>query len=678
MHFIRPSANLPSFAANVQRTTNLIMRGPYFLRWVLIKLYLLGALFSVSATAQTPPDEMVRINMNNADIREVIQWVSEQTQKNFIIDPRVKGKLSVLSSQPMTMEEAYQVFLTALDVYGFAVVESGNNVKVIPNAQARSSGLPIVEAFSQGDADSAELVVHVLRIENISAAEVVTVLRPLVPQTGHLAAFPSSNSVIVADRANNIRRLSDLIRQIDATGALQVEVIPLEFATADDIITVIQPLLRQGNQAGSTGVRFASDERSNSILMTGPADARADVRSLIDSLDRPLQGAGNTKVIYLNYIEATEIAGILESMTGTIVEEGQDQRVTVDDISIAVSETTNAIIVSAPPSILESLEAIIADLDIRRSQVLIEALIVEVTDSFALDTEVLWATQNISDNTPAAAISSANLASTTTTGALASNTPNAAFLQGGFNWGFYRNGTLRALFRAIETDNNNNVLSRPSIITLDNEEAEVIVGSNVPFVTGSQVSAATNVNNPFQTIQREDIGITLRITPNINKNQTITLDIEQEVESVREEVLQGASDLVTDIRSISTQVLLNNTEILVLGGLTDERVTRTQSKVPILGDIPLVGRLFRSTSDSVTKQNLMIFIQPTILDEHEDLDRETRERYEAIREVQDNNDQRRTRKEINILLPEWDEANADNRRSEDFDTANTLEELIAE
>lgn len=615
---------------------------------------LLIALLPRLTIAQTPPDEMVRINMNNADIREVIQWISEQTQKNFIIDPRVKGKLSVLSSQPMTMDDAYQVFLTALDVYGFAVVESGNNVKVIPNAQARSSGLPIVEAFGADASNNAELVIHVIKIENISATEVVTILRPLVPQTGHLAAFPNSNSIIVADRANNISRLSDLIRQIDATGAIQVEVIPLEYATADDIINVIRPLVSKGQANASTSVQFASDDRSNSILMTGPVELRTDVRKLIANLDRPLQGAGNTKVIYLNYIEASEMSAILESMTGTIVEEGKDAKVSIEAISIAVSETTNALVVSAPPSVLETIESVIADLDIRRSQVLIEALIVEVTDSFTRETEVLWASQNLSDNTPSAAVSSANLASTTTTSALTSSTPAAAFAQPGFNWGFFRNGSLRALFRAIETDSNNNVLSRPSIITLDNEEAEVLVGSNVPFVTGSQVTSATNVNNPFQTIQREDIGITLRITPNINKDKTITLEIEQEVESVREEAVATAQDLVTDKRSIKTQVLLNDTEILVLGGLLEDRVTKTRTKVPILGDIPLVGRLFRGTSDSVRKQNLMVFIQPTILDDIESLDRETKERYETMRDLQMNNDERRKRKEVNIVLPEWD------------------------
>lgn len=621
------------------------------------RILLLCSLLLVSSglSSQTAPDEMIKINMNKVDIRDVISWMSEQTLKNYIIDPRVKGKLSVLSNKEMTFAEAEQVFLTALDVYGFAIVESGNNVKVIPNAQARSAGLPVVEQFTSND--DGDLVIHVLSVENLAATEVVAILRPLVPQTGHLAAFPSSNSIIIADRVANINRLSALISQIDASGEIDVEVLALKYATAADVVSVISPLVKtaggRGQQAANGGVQFASDDRSNSILMTGPKESRADVRRLIESLDRPLQGAGNTKVIYLNYIEATEVAGILESITGTIIEEGKDANLSAEAVNIAVSETTNALIISAPPSIIESIEKVIADLDIRRSQVQIEALIVEVSDTFSLDTEVFWGTQNLTGSSPNAAISSANLASPGTIAAAGSESPGAAFVQGGFNWGFYRNGSLRALFRAIETDSSNNVLSRPTIITLDNEEAEVLVGSNVPFVTGSQVNASTTVNNPFQTIERQDIGITLRITPKINKNKTLTLDIEQEVESVRVEAVASASDIVTDKRSIQTQVLLNDREILVLGGLLEDVVTESHTKIPILGDIPLIGKLFRGTSKSVRKQNLMVFVQPTILDSDEDTLDVTRDRYNNIREVQQQKDNRRLRKKDGTLLPEF-------------------------
>ena len=586
------------------------------------------------ASAQPANDSAdVRINMNNAEIRSVIQWVAEKTNKNFIIDPRVKGRISVLSNQPMSMDQAYQVFLTALDVYGFAAVESGNNVKIIPNAQARSSGLPIVETFNDPDADNSELVLHVIKVNNISANEVVTILRPLVPQTGHLGAFPTSNSVIIADRANNINRLSKLVSYIDSTGDIDIEVIQLTHATADDVVSVLQPLLKTGaGKAASdvTGINFATDARSNSILMTGNEDKRALVRDLIDSLDRPLQGSGNTKVVFLNYIDADEIKPILEGMTGSIQKDEKNIALTDSGISIQASETNNALIITAPPSILESIETVITELDVKRSQVMIEAIIVEVTDSFSNTLEILWGTSP----TLSGGVSSANLLGSTTSALATSDNPGAALVQSGLNWGFFRNGSLRALLNAVASDNNNNVLSTPSIITIDNEEAEILVGSNVPFVTGSQASAATNTSNPFRTIQREDIGITLKITPKVSKQRTITLAVEQEVESVREEQISAAQDLITDKRSIKTNVLVDDGTILVLGGLIEDRTTRSQTKVPLLGDIPLLGRFFSSDTKSVRKQNLMVFIKTTIIDDLSLAEKKTRKSYNDIRNKQ--------------------------------------------
>jgi len=596
----------------------------------------------------------VRINMNNAEIRSVIQWVAEKTNKNFIIDPRVKGRISVLSNQPMSMDQAYQVFLTALDVYGFAAVESGNNVKIIPNAQARSAGLPIVETFNNPDADNSELVLHVIKVNNISANEVVTILRPLVPQTGHLGAFPSSNSVIIADRANNINRLSKLVSYIDSTGDIDIEVIQLTHATADDVVSVLQPLLKSGKGSSDvTGLNFATDARSNSILMTGNEDKRALVRDLIDSLDRPLQGTGNTKVVFLNYIDADEIKPILEGMTGSIQEDQKNVTIADSGISIQSSETNNALIITAPPSILESIETVITELDVKRSQVMIEAIIVEVTDSFSNTLEILWGTSP----TLSGGVSSANLLGSTSSTLAVSDNPGAALVQSGLNWGFFRNGSLRSLLHAVASDNNNNVLSTPSIITIDNEEAEILVGSNVPFVTGSQTSAATSTNNPFRTIQREDIGITLKITPKVSKQRTITLAVEQEVESVREEQISAAQDLITDKRSIKTNVLVDDGTILVLGGLIEDRTTRSQTKVPLLGDIPLLGRFFSSDTKTIRKQNLMVFIKTTIIDDLSLAEEKTRASYNDIRAKQKGLGDRKEK----LTLPDFDSQIPDDR-----------------
>ena len=622
---------------------------------LLAGLFVLSAMlitFDVSAqanaTAQAAKNSAdVRINMNNAEIRSVIQWVAEKTNKNFIIDPRVKGRISVLSNQPMSMDQAYQVFLTALDVYGFAAVESGNNVKIIPNAQARSSGLPIVETFNNPDADNSELVLHVIKVKNISANEVVTILRPLVPQTGHLGAFPTSNSVVIADRANNINRLSKLVSYIDSTGDLDIEVIQLTHATADDVVSVLQPLLKSGKaSADVTGINFATDTRSNSILMTGNEDKRALVRDLIDSLDRPLQGTGNTKVVFLNYIDADEIKPILDGMTGSIQEDQKNAAIADSGISIQSSETNNALIITAPPSILESIETVVAELDVKRSQVMIEAIIVEVTDSFSNTLEILWGTSP----TLSGGVSSANLLGSTSSALAVSDNPGAALVQSGLNWGFFRNGSLRSLLHAVASDNNNNVLSTPSIITIDNEEAEILVGSNVPFVTGSQTSAATSTNNPFRTIQREDIGITLKITPKVSKQRTITLAVEQEVESVREEQISAAQDLITDKRSIKTNVLVDDGTILVLGGLIEDRTTRNQTKVPLLGDIPLLGRFFSSDTKTTRKQNLMVFIKTTIIDDLSLAEEKTRESYNDIRSKQKGLGDRKEK----LSLPDFD------------------------
>ena len=634
-----------------------------------VVLFSTAALLSLNAYSQTNAQNQpssitamnnnagtVRINMNNAEIRTVIQWIAEKTNKNFIIDPRVKGRISVLSNQPMSMAQAYQVFLTALDVYGFAAIESGNNVKIIPNAQARSAGLPIVETFNNPDADNAELVLHVIKVNNISANEVVTILRPLVPQTGHLGAFPSSNSVIIADRANNINRLSKLINYIDSTGDLNIEVIPLTHATADDVVNVLQPLLKSGKSSSNVAglsINFATDARSNSILMTGNEDKRALVRDLIASLDRPLQGNGNTKVVFLNYIDAEEIKPILDGMTGSISKDEKNIALADADINIQSSETNNALIITAPPSILESIETVIADLDVKRSQVMIEAIIVEVTDSFTKTLEILWGTSP----TLSGGVSSANLLGSTTSTLAVSDNPGAALVQPGLNWGFFRNGSLRTLLRAVASDNNNNVLSTPSIITIDNEEAEILVGSNVPFVTGSQTSAATTASNPFRTIQREDIGITLKITPKVSKQRTITLAVEQEVESVREEQISAAQDLVTDKRSIKTNVLVDDGTILVLGGLIEDRTTRNKTKVPLLGDIPLVGRFFSSDSKTVRKQNLMVFIKTTIIDDLSLAEEKTRESYNDIREKQQG---LRNRKE-KLTLPDFEDQVSNNK-----------------
>ncbi len=596
--------------------------------------------FSSSLTAQIQPqinpsqtvintEKQLKINMNNVDIKQVIQWMSEQTKKNFIVDPRVKGRVNVYSNQSMTLTEAYQVFLTTLDVYGFAAVESGNNIKILPNAQARSAGLPVVAQFSDSQADNSELVIHIIKIKNLSPEKIVTTLRPLVPQAGHLAALPESSSIIIADRANNINRLSELIRHLDISGDLSIKVIAIKHASAEDIAKLLSSLIKGADQ---NGIQVAVDTRSNSILIAG-ADQRQDaVENLIAQLDRPLQGNGNTKVIFLNYINAEDIEPLLASVAESI-QGGQSQAANASEVKIQASKTTNALVVTAPPSIITSLEKVIAELDIKRSQVLIEAIIVEVSEAFTQKLEVFW-----TNNADAQTLVGGNFLSDTNTPAGVQNDSSTLLAQDGLNLGFFKDADIRGLLRMIKTDSKNNVLSTPSIITIDNEEAEMLVGQTVPFVTGSQLSsnvsnANSSYNIPYRNIQREDVGITLKITPKISKSGTITLEIDQEVESVTETQISNEG-ISTNKRSIKTNVLIENGKILVLGGLIEDSKTVSQTKIPILGDIPLLGALFRGTSERVSKQNLMVFIKPTIIDDLDVADQRTRAKYELIQRQQ--------------------------------------------
>lgn len=596
--------------------------------------------FCSFATAQIPPqiandqlavnsERKLKINMNNVDIKQVIQWMSEQTKKNFIVDPRVKGRVNVYSNQSMTLNEAYQVFLTTLDVYGFAAVESGNNIKILPNAQARSSGLPVIEQFSDSQADNSELVIHIIKIKNLNPEKIVTTLRPLVPQAGHLAALQESSSIIIADRANNINRLSKLIRHLDVSGDLTIKVIAIKHASAQDISKVLSSLIRVSNK---DTIQIAVDSRSNSILIAGAGERQDAVENLIAQLDRPLQGDGNTKVIFLNYINAEDIEPLLTSVAQSI-QGGKEKAANNSEVKIQASKTTNALVITAPPSIITSLENVIEELDIKRSQVLIEAIIVEVSEAFTQKLEVFW-----TNNADAQSLVSGNFLSSTNTPTTVQNSSSTLLNQDGLNLGFFKDADIRGLLRMIKTDSRNNVLSTPSIITIDNEEAEMLVGKTVPFVTGSQLTSSANNSSssysvPYRTIQREDVGITLKITPKISKAGTISLEIDQEVESVTETQISNEG-ISTNKRSIKTNVLIEDGRILVLGGLIEDSKTVTQTKIPVLGDIPFLGALFRGTSETVSKQNLMVFIKPTIIDDLDVADQRTRAKYELIQRQQ--------------------------------------------
>lgn len=565
--------------------------------------------------------EQVTLALENADIQDLIRWASDHIDRAIIVHPNVKGKVSVVAGDPIEREEAYQVFLSVLQVHGFSVIESKDAIKIIPDALAKQSNVPYVRKSGKTPED---MVVRIIKIKNVAAPQLVALLRPLVPQVGHMAAYPQTNVLIIADRAGNIDEIEKIVRDIDQVGTIDIEVISLRYANARDIVGVITKLVpRAANPQGADGknLTFAADERSNSILMTGDPITRQQMRTLIGRLDQPLSGEGNTQVIYVHYANAADLVPILQGVSGSIQKADKDQPFDADEISIQVSEENNALVITAPPALLNTMRGVIEKLDIRRQQVLVEAVIVEVNEDVMDDLGIQWTSTVPGDEGVFGGFDAIP-------GDL--TTPTIPTLGSGMTLGYFRNDSLRALIRALEADSDANILSTPTIVTLDNEDAEILVGSNVPFITGSQTSSASSTDNPFQTIERQDIGVTLKVKPRINQNQSITLDIEQTVESISTAAVSTA-DIVTNKRNIKTRVLLDNDQVLVLGGLIRDEFNQNESRIPLLGSIPGVGRLFRSTSTQAVKNNLMVFIHPVILSDQAGGDEVTASRYNDMR-----------------------------------------------
>ena len=604
--------------------------------------------------------ETVTLNLKDADISALISTVAEVTDRNFIVDPRVKGKVTVISSRPMDSEEVYQVFLSILKVHGFAAVPSGEVIKIVPDVNAKQDGIPTATDTAPGRGD--QMVTRVVQVDNVAAAQLVPILRPLVPQQGHLAAYPATNVLIISDRASNVERLLTIIRRIDQVSDSEIEVITLQHASATEVVRVLNSLNRAAPAAAKAPTRASSqvlvaDERTNSVLLGGDRSSRLRMRAIISHLDTPLDAGGNTDVVYLHYAEATEIVDTLMGV-GKIEEQetqakgkGGGASSSRGSFDIQADEPTNALVITAPPDIMRTLKRVISQLDIRRAQVLVEAIIAEVGEDTARDLGVQWIFAGDSDNNrgPVGVINYSNsgspiadVANAAIAGASGGTVPT---LLDGALVGFGRFGSnsfnYAAVLNALASDTNSNILSTPTLVTLDNEEAEIVIGENVPFVTGSFTStgAGDSATNPFQTIQREDVGLTLKIKPQINEGDAMRLDIEQEVSSIADSVA-GASDIVTNKRSIKTNVMVDDGQVVVLGGLIEEVVNESVQKVPLLGDIPYLGALFRSKTSDVRRTNLMVFIHPVILRDADTMNSYTNNKYNDIRvlQMEQNND----------------------------------------
>ena len=620
------------------------------------------------------------VNLKDTDIQEFIEFVADVTGSTIVIDPSVKGKVKVVSSKPVSRAELYDLFLSILDVHGYTAVRSGDVVRVIPNKNARSAPVDVISGTS---IINDEYVTQVIRLENVSAAKLIPVLRPLVPQQAHMAAYAPSNAIIISDIRANIDRITQIIDSMDQSAVKKTEVVKLRYGVSTDVVEMLKALEKSRAGEGADANDEASlvaDKRTNSIIVTADEVSIERIKSLIDYLDIPLEQSGNVRVMYLEYANATDVAEVLTRVMQNLTRlddetTGRNRSANAAKSTIEADEGTNSLIITADTDEMAALESVIARLDIRRAQVLVEAIIVEMEIVEGRELGLQWLFANDSGLFGSAISSSqaqqgrnAALAQAILPEDAGSNDISVRNIAGAlsqvpgstFGWGVVdQNLTMSTILNALESQGNANILSTPSLLTLDNEEAFITVGQQVPFVTGSYTNtgAANGVANPFQTIQRENVGVTLQVTPQINEGDSVVMDIVQEVSSISQQVL-SASDVITNERKIETKVLAKDGDIVVLGGLVKDDIQDSRQGVPILSGIPVIGRLFRSDVVSVTKSNLLVFIRSTIIRDDEDLAGATAEKYRYIR------DQQRERRDQGLmfldvavmpLLPTWED-----------------------
>ena len=590
----------------------------------------------------------ITFSLKDAELETVVATVAEFTGKNFIIDPRVKGKVTVVSAKPMTADEVYQTFLSLLEVHNFAAVRIGSVIKIVPSVNAKQLGG--AGGSGEGSRINDEIVTQVLEVKNVSASQLVPILRPLVPQEGHMAAYAPTNVLIVSDRAANVQRLIKLIERIDVSSASDIEVYNLHHAAAAEVVRIMEALRQRAiqvdPQAAAGAAVLVADERTNSILISGDKSERLGIRAIITHLDTPLESSGNTHVVYLRYAKAKDLVPVLTGVSESLEKEKQGGAAKApapqpgrSPITIQSPEDTNSLVITAPPDLLRSLQSVIGQLDIRRAQVQVEAIIAEVTDDKSAELGVSWFVDGSADNKgPIAGTAFTNFNAAAVSATLkAGNSPAIPSPLSFLGFGRFNSGRtdFTGLLNAIQGDSRANVLSRPTIMTLDNQEAEIIVGQTVPFRTGSYTSTGDNssVTNPFTTIKRENVGITLKVKPQINEGNAVKLDIEQKVDSVVPSPV-GAADLTTNTRSIKTSVLVDDGGTIVLGGLIKDDVQESVQKVPLLGDIPFIGALFRNKVSTKVKTNLMVFLKPTIVRDAAVITRMTSSKYDYMRAEQ--------------------------------------------
>jgi general secretion pathway protein D len=590
-------------------------------------------------------------NFKDADITQIVQAVAAATGKSFILDPRVRAQVTMYSSAPMSPPAFYQAFLSILEVYGFIAVPSGNNIiKIVPDADTRY--VPANYLGAHVNANSDEIVTQVVAVKNVSAAELVPILRPMIPQQGHLAAYPPSNILIISDTASNVHRMMAIIDRIDRIGNQDVDVMPLQNASATDVVRTVNSLYQGGGtmQEGRS-LKVVADERSNAILISGDPAQRLRLRALVAELDTPLQSGGNTQVVYLHYVDASKLAPKLKEQMTELAQlssggetAGKNPQAAAEKNALVwADKENNALVITAPPKVMRSILDIVEKLDRRRPEVLVQAIIAEVDVDKTDDLGINWAAYSPNNKVPIGGFSS-SVGGTSIVDLIGAATGGSAGLSSlgqlvgsGTTIGVGTIATgggesFAAMIRALRSSGDTNIVSTPSAVTMNNQQATLKVVDEVPFVTGQYTSGSTVSNGtvtPFQTVQQQEVGTILKVTPTISaEGNAVMLKLSVENSSVLATSLSAASaNPTTAKRSISTNVLIENGGVVVLGGLIDREQDRSHDSVPFLGSIPLVGLLFKSRNDSSKRDNLMIFIKPTILRDQSEAARQTGDTY---------------------------------------------------
>lgn len=602
-------------------------------------------------------------NLKNADIRAVIQTISILTGKSFIIDPMVQGNITLISQKPMTPNELYHVFLSMLQLLGFSAIPSGNIIKIVPAAEGETLTHQLATAAHPGSGD--DIVVRVVPVNHVSASELVPILQPLMPKSGNVTAYMPSNSLILAGTADNITRLVDVVNQMDSTNANQISVVHLHYANAKKIAEVIR-VLQSGNMQGSlNNATLSPDEDNNSILISANAANQLMMRNLIHSLDQKGSGGDDTKVVRLNYLEAKKLAPILTKIANGMrvspVKDGKNNTSIINndtgntkDISVQAEIATNSIIIHAPKAMMDSLMRVIHKLDSRPEEVLVEAIIVNMDQNLLNKLGIVWGTTNVGDSafTTVATGASSSAAATAVTDS--ANTALMRLAPGGF--GFLPNSNLVALLRALKSNGSSDILSTPSVVVLDNQKASIVDGQNIGVANtqfqGTAISPTPSVNivSPYNAIAREDVALSLDVVPHVSPNNMIRLSLLQQDNSVASLGASNADNPTLNTNKIETSVLVRSGKILVLGGLVSNDQEKITQKIPILGDIPLLGHLFSYDKTSMEKKSLMVFIRPIIMSRKITAS-ETSTRYKYIRQQQIDMKTKKLSSELMPILP---------------------------